>query len=151
MKTLYESLLDDEEEIINKYQLTSLTKLIDARNEKDFNNILRKLVNQFKIYEENKIYPRGRNFDFSEVNNNDLLICFGVGNTVKIGYKDFRKASIWIFYSDFNNKVMVSVDAPFVRLSISSFNDVYKLPDSFKDDFIKIVKKYHGDRKERIL
>jgi hypothetical protein len=147
-----ESLLDDEEEIINKYHLIPLMKLVDTRNRNDYNDMFRKLWDQFKIFKENKIYMRGRYYDFSELNDDDLLICFEQGNSVKIGYKDFSKMSIVIFYSDFEDEVTVSAGAPFIRLHISNFNyGVYKLPDAFKDDFVKIVKKHQSDRKGRIL
>jgi hypothetical protein len=147
-----ESLLDGEDELMDRVKLIPLMKLVEARDNNTFSKVYHAIAEQFdEFYKENKIYIRGRSYDFTDVKNNEIIIYFGF-NEVRIGYKDFRKASLSIFYSDFTNSVVVSVREPFVNQSLSNFAlAVYKLPTAYKEDFEKIVKKYQNDRKGRLL
>ena len=156
MASLYESLLDDEEEVMNKTKLVPLMKIIDAKNKKDYNNIYDKIADQFNAYKENKLYIHAssmrKTLDLDGLKNDDIIIVFDGMGGIDIGYKDFRKQSIHIFFSPQADEVVVSLGSPMSSHSIPYCNKgSYKLPNAYKEDFEKIVKKHQNGRKDRIL
>ena len=151
-----ESLLDDEDEVLDRTKLVPLMKIIGAKNKKDYNNIYDKIADQFNAYKENKLYIPASSvrkmLDLDGLKNDDIIIVFdGVGG-IDIGYKDFRKQSIHIFFSSQADEVVVSLGSPMSSHSIPCYNKgSYKLPNAYKEDFEKIVKKHQNGRKDRIL
>ena len=145
MKSLYESLLDDEEEVMNKTKLVPLMKLVEVKSKEEYNKVYKMFADQFKAYKENKICSKGLSYDFSGVKDDDIIIYFHPLKSIQIGYYKSYKHAIMIDYS----KVSLATPIPYAKFSV--LGEIYVLPPAYKEDFKKIVNKYQKERKGRIL
>jgi hypothetical protein len=145
MRSLYESLLDDEEEVMNKTKLVPLMNLAEVKSKEEYYKVYKMFADQFKAYKENKIYSKGLYYDFSKVKDDDIIIYFHPLKSIQMGYYKSSKQSIVIDYSK------VSLATPMTAAKYSVLGEMYVLPSAYKEDFEKIVNKYQKERKGRIL
>jgi hypothetical protein len=145
MRSLYESLLDDEEEVMNKTKLVPLMNLVEVKSKEEYYKVYKMFADQFKAYKENKIYSKGLYYDFSKVKDDDIIIYFHPLKSIQMGYYKSSKQSIVIDYSK------VSLATPMTTAKYSVLGEMYVLPSAYKEDFEKIVNKYQKERKGRIL
>ena len=153
-KYIKESLLDDEDKLADKDDIMPLMKLANTSNKQDYFKKRRIFLDQFpKIYKKYKIYYRGGKYDLSNIKKDELIIYFDPADDIYIGYRDFTKNAIKIFFPPHGrNEICVSFSAPISTMSLSCIGKgLYILPDTFKDDFEELVKTHQKDRQNKIL
>jgi hypothetical protein len=154
MKPLYESLLDDEEEIISKHKFVTFEELEKTKdNPNKFHSVMDKIIKCIIDTGGSKIHMRNKNYEklFDEHGGGYYLFYDEKMGTAYIGYIDMfsnlekSATTYWGYRKTQNgNKVVSGVHPSMYKQPIYGF-DAYRLSPAYAESYLEFFNKYYKE------